>query len=135
MISYSSTLDGITPEQISGFFEGWPTPPTPETHLDILRNSSKVLLALDRGRVIGFITAITDNVLCAYIPLLEVLPEYRHHGVGHELVKGMLKELEDYYMVDLLCDPGLQEYYEELGMKKATGMMLRNYDKQSGRGK
>ncbi len=135
MISYSSTLEGITPENLSGFFEGWPAPPTPETHLNLLRNSTHVLLAVDNGRVIGFITAITDQVLCAYIPLLEVLPEARHHGVGHELVKRMLSELKDYYMVDLLCDPELQNYYEELGMKKATGMMLRNYDKQSGRGR
>jgi hypothetical protein len=35
------------------------------------------MLYVDNGRVIGFITAVTDKVLSAYIPLLEVLPAYR----------------------------------------------------------
>ena len=34
----------------------------------------------DAGRVVGFVTAISDGVLSAYIPLLEVLPEYQGAG-------------------------------------------------------
>ena len=35
-------------------------------------------------------------------------------------------------MVDLLCDGDLIPYYEKLGMMKAQGVCLRNYDRQSG---
>ena len=38
------------------------------------------------GQVVGFITAISDGVLSAYIPLLEVLPGWRSQGIGGELV-------------------------------------------------
>ena len=39
MIEYIYTSEGITPRQVKGFFEGWPDPPSPETHLWLLANS------------------------------------------------------------------------------------------------
>lgn len=100
----------------------------------MLRNSDKVTIALDEkvNRVTGFITAISDGVLSAYIPFLEVLPEYQQMGIGRELVKRILNQLEGIYMIDLMCDENLQPYYEELGMHKSTGMIIRNYKAQSG---
>ena len=135
MVQYVYTSEGITPHQIQGFFEGWPDPPSPETHLRLLTNSDQVVLAVDSnsGDVIGFITAISDNVLSAYIPLLEVRPEYRGRGIGRELVRRMLDRLSPLYMIDLSCDPDLQPFYASLGMHPATGMRVRNYERQSGR--
>jgi hypothetical protein len=52
--------------------------------------------------------------------------------IGASLVRKMLEQLRDYYAVDLLCDEDLQPYYEQMGMRRATGMFLRNYDRQSG---
>ena len=93
-----------------------------------------MILAVDdaTGNVVGFITAITDETLFAYIPLLEVLPEYRGRGIGSELVRRMLAKLEGMYAVDLLCDPDVQPFYERLGMMKACGMLRRNPGRQSG---
>lgn len=76
---YKMSLEGITSDKLKGFFVEWPNPPSPETHLRLLENSWKVIVALDEetGQVVGFITSISDGVLSAYIPLLEVLPEYK----------------------------------------------------------
>jgi len=60
------------------------------------------------------------------------LPEYKNNGIGKELVKHMLKEFENIYMVDLCCDDDLIPYYEKFGMIKANGMLVRNYEMQSG---
>ena len=99
----------------------------------LLQKSTHCIVALnENGDVIGFITAITDGVLSSYIPFLEVLPDYQGKGIGSELTKRMLATLESSYMIDLLCDQELQSFYEKFGMKKATGMMLRNFDKQRG---
>jgi len=138
MIWYSESADDLTAADLQGFFVGWPNPPAPETHLRLLRGSSHIVLARDGemeqgGAVVGFITAVSDGVLSAYIPLLEVLPEYQDRGIGSELVRRMLDRLSDYYMVDLLCDTELQPYYERFAMRRAAGMMLRNYDRQAGR--
>lgn len=110
MIEYLNSTEAITPAQLDGFFVGWPNPPTPETHLRLLRNSDAVVLAVDTatGQVVGFITAITDGVLAAYIPFLEVLPAYQHRGIGQTLVRQMLERLQDLYMIDLLCDADVQ---------------------------
>jgi ribosomal protein S18 acetylase RimI-like enzyme len=134
MIRYVDSLDGIAPGQLKGFFEGWPDPPSPETHLKILSNSYAVLLAIDdeTGTIVGFINAISDGVLAAYIPLLEVLPAYRKRGVGSELVRQMLERLGQFYAVDLICDVDLQPFYQRLGMQPYTGMVYRNYSRQSG---
>ena len=134
MIDYLYSVKEISAEQLQGFFDGWPNPPSQETHLRLLQQSDKVILAQDTssGAIVGFITAITDGVLAAYIPLLEVIPEYQHQQIGSVLTQKMLEQLSNYYMVDLLCDTDIQPFYEQFGMKRATGMYLRNYDKQAG---
>ena len=134
MISYQVTLENISTGKLNGFFEGWKNPPSHEKHLELLRNSSYVVLALDddTGNVIGFINAISDKVLCAYIPLLEVLSAYRNRGIGKELVNRMLALVDEYYMIDLTCDSDMSSFYEQTGFAPSSGMMKRNYDRQSG---
>lgn len=134
MITYTDTLAGITPDKLTGFFVGWPDPPEPETHLRLLRQSYAVELAVDgaSGQVIGFITAISDGVLVAYIPLLEVLPDYQGQGIGSELTRRMLDRLSHLYAIDLICDTDVQPFYARLGMQPYTAMIRRNYDHQSG---
>jgi len=43
-----------------------------------------------------------------------------------------LRKLGKAYMVDLLCDKELQQFYKQFKMFPATGMMLRNRRCQSG---
>ncbi len=134
MITYTDSLDGITSEKLNGFFIGWPNPPKPDAHLRILKGSTHFILAIDdqSGNVVGFINAITDGVLNAFIPLLEVLPSYQKQGIGAELVRQMLDKLRNLYAIDLLCDADLQPFYERFGMRPYTAMLYRNYDRQSG---
>lgn len=134
MITYTTSVQDLTAGQLAGFFVGWPKPPTPETHLRLLKQSDHVVLAREdgTGQVVGFITAITDQVLSAYIPLLEVLPEYQGQGIGQELVRRMVAELDGLYSVGLLCDPDVQPFYERCGMRPMTGMALINYARQAG---
>ena len=101
---YTDSTEDITPEMLKGFFQGWKNPPTPETHLRVLQNSAHIVLAVDAdaGRVVGFITALTDGLQSAFIPLLEVLPEHQRHGIGTELVSRMLKKLEGIHDEDFV---------------------------------
>jgi predicted N-acetyltransferase YhbS len=85
-----------------------------------------VVLARDGSEIVGFVTAISDGELAAYIPLLEVRREWRGRGVGVELVRRMLARLEGLYMVDVVCDPELIPFYERFGMIPLAGMARRN---------
>jgi len=129
MIEYRTTLDGISPEELEGFFAGWAKPLNPEQHFTILRNSSFIVLAYDKGqsKVAGFINALSDMVNFAFIPMLEVLPEYQHKGIGSELVRIMLEQLEDITCIDLMCDEDMQGFYERFGMLRSHGMIIRKY--------
>ena len=131
-IKYITDTQNITVDQLNGFFVNWPQPPDNKTFLRLLESSYRVVLALSEKRVVGFITSVSDGVLSAYIPFLEVLPEYQSRGIGRELISRMKKELGHLYMIDLLCDEELVSYYEKLGMCRAVGVMIRNYDNQSG---
>lgn len=132
MIRYQHNLENIVAENLEGFFVGWLNPPTSTKHFEILRGSSHVCLALKDDRVVGFITAISDGILAAYIPLLEVLPEFQSQGIGRELVRQMLEMLSSFYMIDLLCDEEMQGFYAKSGMLEGSGMLIRNYKRQSG---
>ncbi len=135
MIGYVDHTGGVLPRHLDGFFVGWPSRPSPETHLRLLERSDEIVLAIDEasGQVVGFITAITDGVLSAYIPFLEVRPAVQGQGIGRELVRRMLKRLESFYMVDLVCDPDLQSFYASLGMRPAAAMIMRHHEHQAGR--
>lgn len=134
MIIYNSSTKGIKPEQLKGFFVGWPNPPSQETHLQILQNSAFVILAIDKRtkQVIGFVNAISDKILSAYIPLLEVLPEYQKRGIGKELMARMLDKLNKIYMIDLCCDEQLKLFYRKFGLSPTSAMGKRNFEFQNG---
>lgn len=137
MIQYINSLENIKSKNLKGFFVDWPNPPAPEKHLELLKSSDYIWLAVDdaTSNVVGFITAISDNVLSSYIPLLEVLPDYKNKGIGSRLVELMLESLKDLYMIDLLCDEDLTNFYKRFGMYKTQGMFFRNFNKQSGKSK
>ncbi len=133
-VQYRRNLTDITPRDLRGFFVGWPDPPDAATHLDMLRNADAVSLAVapGSGRVIGFAYAISDGILSAYIPLLEVLPDWQYQGIGTRLIEELCDELDDLYMIDLCCDADLEEFYRRLDFTSSTAMIRRNYDNQSG---
>ena len=135
MIDYIDSAENLIEDQCTGFFVGWPNPPVPGTLLKILQQSGEIVLAVDTetSQLIGFINAVTDGVLSAYIPLLEVLPEYQHRGIGRKLVELMLEKLDGYYMIDLVCDDSLKPFYEHFGMSRTGAMVLRDYSAQSGK--
>jgi GNAT superfamily N-acetyltransferase len=128
-IRYLDDVSSLQPEQLAGgFWGGWPDPPSPETHLAVLLGSEPVVVAVDEASdgVVGFVTAVGDGVLTAFIPLLEVLPAYRGQGIASELVRRVLARLGDRYSIDLVCDPALVPFYERLGGVAWTAMLWRN---------
>jgi ribosomal protein S18 acetylase RimI-like enzyme len=135
MVEYHSELSRIAAKDLQGFFQGWPNPPSPEVHLRLLENSTHFVVAVPPGerRVIGYVTALSDGVLSAYISQLEVLPDHRGRGIGSALVRNLLEQLEGIYMIDLVCDADVQPFYEALDFRPWNAMIRRDYDAASGR--
>jgi len=132
MIEYIDSLETVTPAMLDGFFVGWPDRPGNETMLKILHGSYKVWLAFDDGKCVGFVNAISDGINTAFIPLLEVLPDYKGRGIGTELMRRMDKSLSHLYATVLQCDDGVVPFYSRIGYMKGSAMYKRNFSKQGG---
>ena len=139
MINYQIDLQNIHPNNLKGFSVGWKKSPNSQKLWEILDNSKfKVLATVNLGnelKVVGFITALSDKVLTVYISLLEVLPEFQKMGIGKVLMSKMLELTRDFYMVDLVCDENLSDFYAKFGMKEQIAMTKRNYSTQNGKAK
>jgi GNAT superfamily N-acetyltransferase len=120
-------MEGLSARSFEGFYEGWVAAPDADEHFRLLENSSHVVIALADDRVVGFVNALSDRVLAAYIPLLEVLPAYRGHGIGTELVERLMAEIGNLYMIDVMCDADVFPFYERLGFIAAGGGVVRNH--------
>ena len=116
----------VTDEDLTDFFEGWPSKPSPSILLAVLgRSHCSFIARTGGGRVIGVVSAISDGVLSASIPLLEVVPEFRGRGIGTRLMRLVLERLEGFYMVDLSCDEDLVPFYLRFGMQETRAMSIR----------
>ena len=129
MIIYKDNNTDISNFNIEGFFVGWKKPLSEEQHRKLLEGSSFFIVAIndETNQIVGFITALSDGVNSAFIPLLEVLPEYQGKGIGTKLMEEILVKLDKITNIDLTCDIELQSFYERFDMLKSTGMVLRKY--------
>lgn len=84
LIRYSTNKKDLENLEMTGFFEGWPEKPSEDVLKKSIENSSVVVLAIDdkKKKLIGYITALTDGVLSAYILFLEVQKSYQKHRVS-----------------------------------------------------
>lgn len=127
---YRSDMDTV--EIADGFFDGWPNPPSKAVHRKILEQSYLSIVAIENNRIVGFVNVVSDGVLSAYIPLLEVIEDYQGKGIGKKLVENAIAATKDLYMIDVACDDDVVPFYEKFDMIRGNSMILRNYDKQSG---
>lgn len=128
-IRYVDNVDELPGKRIEGFCRGWKYPLSELKLRELLERSSYRLTAVDEpeSRVVGIITALSDEVNWAFIPFLEVVHEYQGQGIGRQLVERMLDKLKHINCIDLTCDPEKQAFYEKFGMLKSHGMVVRRY--------
>jgi ribosomal protein S18 acetylase RimI-like enzyme len=133
-IIYSSDKNDIKNLTRENFFAGWPNKPSEEVLRKSIANATYAILAIDtkNNRLAGYITALSDDVLSAYIPFLEVDKNYQKQGIGRRLVEEMLKQLDHLYMIDLVCDKEMVGFYAKTGFKSWHAMIKRNSSHQSG---
>ena len=110
---------------LHAFFNEWRIRPSVEALDAMLAGSYRVVLAKDGEEIVGFANAISDGRMFAYIPLVEVHPDRRGTGIGTELMRALLRELEHLHGVDLTCDDDLVPFYERVGLQRWTAMISR----------
>lgn len=108
------------------FFVGWPVKPSYELVMKHFEASHPLFLLNENSDVVGFISALTDHALYAFIALLEVRKSEQGKDYGKFLVAEMLKSLAGIYAIDLVCDADVESFYRPFGFTKQIAMSQRN---------
>jgi ribosomal protein S18 acetylase RimI-like enzyme len=126
MITYSQSVEAVTDADLTGFLAHWDFTPPSGTLLAMLKRSTHVILARDESSstLCGYVTALSDDVVCSYISALEVRSAYRHQGIGTALLTQMTSQLQTYGTY-LSCAPDMVAFYESQGFKQTVGMSKR----------
>ncbi|MBU0954277.1 MAG: GNAT family N-acetyltransferase [Spirochaetes bacterium] len=129
MLHYYESIEDCPGFSLDGYFVGWKKPLSNDEFSRLLRNSAHVVLAVDdtARQIVGVVTALSDEVNWAFIPFLEVLPQWRGQGIGRALMERMLDKLADITCVDLTCDAEMQPFYAKFGMLPSCGAVVRRY--------
>ena len=108
-VAYSCSADAVNAEQLQGFIYRL-SDGSVRAHVAAFparEFTRRYRSRRAQGPPRSLVTAINDGVSAAYLPHLEVLPDWHGMSIGSELMRRMLVQLAHLYVTELVCDPGL----------------------------
>lgn len=110
---------------------GWDRAVTDEAEFRMLLVRSQIkLVAVEGGRVVGFLRALSDGIANAYLSMLVVDEQHRCKGIARALVHAAMGD--DLQMTWVLrAVEGVAPFYEKLGFNKSVVTMERPGKKSS----
>jgi len=126
MIEYKIN-DDIKPGELGNFFQGWKSPPSIEIKEKLLKGSDLIVTARENGNLMGFLTAISDGAMHAFISLVEVLETHQSKGIGSHLMRCAIDYFKGYYDIVLITDPDKALFYKKHGFQQICGMHIRDF--------
>lgn len=126
MIEYRIN-DSVIPDELDSFFQNWKSPPSREIKGKLLDGSDLIITARENGKLISFLTAISDGTMHAFITLVEVLELHQGKGIGKHLIKLAISHFKGYYDIVLITDPDKGAFYKKFGFNEIYGMHIRDF--------
>ena len=78
----------------------WESGRYPERIVRAMRNSTHVVSAWDKDRLVGLVRALDDGETVAFLHYLLVDPEYQGFYIGAELMKRILSHFENHLYIN-----------------------------------
>lgn len=126
MIEYKIN-DNIIPIELDCFFQNWKSPPSSEIRSKLLNGSDLIITARENDTLVGFLTAISDGTMHAFITLVEVLETHQGKDIGKQLMKLAISHFKGYYDIVLITDPDKGAFYKKFGFNEIYGMHIRDF--------
>jgi ribosomal protein S18 acetylase RimI-like enzyme len=81
----------------------------------MLENSSLIVTAWDKDKLVGVCRSVTDWVWCCYLSDLAVSPTYKKSGIGKKMIDLTKEKVGEQCMILLLSVPTAMTYYPKVG--------------------
>lgn len=81
-------------------------------------NSNLIVTAWHENKLVGISRSLTDYCYCCYLSDLAVKEEYKHKGIGKQMIKVTKEIVGQKCMLLLLAAPSAMEYYPKVGLEK-----------------
>lgn len=107
---------------------GWNSIHLSVTELEMMcLNSWYIVYAFEGQKLVGMGRVISDGVITGVICGLGVHPDYQSRGIGRQILQRLVEHWEKSRVFpQLMCEEGLEPYYEKLGFQRFTIGMKKN---------
>lgn len=109
----------------------WESGNYPDKLVRAMRNSTHVISAWERERLVGLVRALDDGETVAFIHYLLVDPAYQGLHIGDRLMKRLLAYFDELLYVKIMpSDPKTIPFYQRYGFRQYdnySAMVLKNF--------
>ena len=115
MINYKTEMT-CTKEEIAQLFlsVNWNSGKYPEKLYTSIKNSTYKIFAYDDNKLIGLVTALSDQCINLFISYLVVAPEYQNQKIGTTLLN-QITAIKQFNRIELISDTKDKEFYLKNG--------------------
>lgn len=123
----------FTKEQVQGLFlsVGWISGQYPSRLYKALKNSSTVLTAWDKDKLVGLVRLLDDSEMVAYMHYVLVNPAYQGQGIAGTMIEMIKQKYKDYLYIEIMPEESKNaSFYQKHGfsiMEDGVAMQLCNF--------